>query len=165
MNDDALRIIITGGTFDKHYDELKGELTFKDTHLPEIVKKARIVSPVEFEIVHLIDSLNMTDDHRELILSACARSAESRIVITHGTDRMAETARFLGLRITGKTIVLTGAMIPYQINGSDALFNLGSACMAARLLGPGVYIAMNGRTFPWDNVQKDFSRGVFRPVD
>lgn len=165
MNDDPVRIIITGGTFDKHYDELKGELTFKDTHLPGIIQKARIVSPVEFEIVHLIDSLVMTEAHREMIRSACEASPEKKIVITHGTDRMAETARFLGPLGINKTIVLTGAMIPYQVIGSDALFNLGSAFMAARLLQPGVYVAMNGRIFPWQDVRKDYERGVFRPAE
>lgn len=165
MNDDPVRIIITGGTFDKHYDELRGELTFKDTHLPEIIDRARIVSPVAFEIVQLIDSLHMTDEHREWVRDACERSPERRIVITHGTDRMAQTARYLGPLGINKTIVLTGAMIPYQVFGSDALFNLGSAFMAARLLQPGVYVAMNGRTFQWQDVRKDYDKGVFRPMD
>ncbi len=165
MNDDPVRIIITGGTFDKHYDELRGELTFKDSHLPEIIAKARIVSPVELEIVQLIDSLHMTDAHRELVREACERAPERRIVITHGTDRMAETARFLGPLGINKTIVLTGAMVPYQVFGSDAPFNLGSAFMASRLLPPGVYVAMNGRTFPWQDVKKDYGRGVFRPEE
>lgn len=161
MNDDPIRLIITGGTFDKHYDELKGELTFKDSHLPEIIKQVRITGRVEFQIVHLIDSLNMTDTHRELVLDACRKSPETRIVITHGTDRMPETARYLGPSVLDRTVVLTGAMVPHKISGSDALFNLGSAFMAARLLPPGVYVAMNGRAFRWDDVRKDFSRGVF----
>ncbi len=165
MNDDAIRLIITGGTFDKHYDELKGELTFKDSHIPEIIRQARIITPVAFEILQLIDSLQMTEDHRLIIKGACENSPEKRIVITHGTDRMAETARYLGPLGINKTIVLTGAMIPYQVLGSDALFNLGSAFMAARLLLPGVYVAMNGRTFMWQDVRKDYERGVFRPKD
>ncbi|HPE36218.1 MAG TPA: asparaginase domain-containing protein [Spirochaetales bacterium] len=164
MNDDPIRLIITGGTFDKHYDEIKGELTFRDTHLPDIIKRARITSPVELELVQLIDSLQMTDEHRAAVLEACARAPESRIVITHGTDRMPETAGVLGPAGLDKTIVLTGAMVPFQFTGSDALFNLGSAFMAARLLPPGVYIAMNSRTYAWDNVRKDFERGVFRPL-
>lgn len=165
MNDDALRLIITGGTFDKHYDELKGELTFKDSSLPEIIKQVRIASPVNFELLQLIDSLQMTDEHREHILEACSKAPEHRVVITHGTDRMAETARFLGPAGLNKTIVLTGAMIPFKITGSDALFNLGSAFMAARLLPPGVYIAMNGRSFTWQDVRKDYELGIFRPIE
>lgn len=164
MNDDPVRLIITGGTFDKHYDEIKGELTFKDSHLPDIIKRVRITSPVELEIVQLIDSLQMTDEHRARILDVCRAAPESRIVITHGTDRMPETAKLLGPAALKKTIVLTGAMVPFQFSGSDALFNLGSAFMAARLLPPGVYIAMNGRAYAWDDVRKDFERGVFRPL-
>jgi len=161
MSEKPVRLVITGGTFDKHYDELKGVLTFKDTHLPEILKQVRITAPVELQIVHLIDSLEMTDDHRVLILDACRAAPESRIVMTHGTDRMPETARYLGAAGLDKTIVLTGAMVPFQFGGSDALFNLGSAFMAASLLPPGVYIAMNGRAFAWDAVRKDFEHGVF----
>lgn len=164
MNDDPVRLIITGGTFDKHYDEIKGELTFKDSHLPDIIKRVRITSPVELQIVQLIDSLQMTDEHRARILDVCRAAPESRIVITHGTDRMPETAKLLGPAALDKTIVLTGAMVPFQFSGSDALFNLGSAFMAARLLPPGVYIAMNGRAYAWDDVRKDFERGVFRPL-
>lgn len=163
MNDDPIRLIITGGTFDKHYDEMKGELTFKDSHLPEIIRQARIITPVAIEILQLMDSLQMTGEHRVLIREACEKSPEKRIVITHGTDRMVETARFLGPLGINKTIVLTGAMIPYQVLGSDALFNLGSAFMAARLSPSGVYIAMNGRTFIWNDVCKDYEKGAFRP--
>ncbi len=161
MNDDPIRLIVTGGTFDKHYDEIKGELTFRDSQLPEILKQVRVTDPVRMEIVQLIDSLQMTDEHRERILDRCRAAAERRIVITHGTDRMPETARLLGPEALDKTIVLTGAMVPYKISGSDALFNLGSAFMAVRLLPPGVWVAMNGRAFPWDDVRKDFERGVF----
>jgi L-asparaginase len=165
MNDDPVRLIITGGTFDKQYDELKGELTFKNSHLPGIIAQARIITPVEFEILQLIDSLHMTEEHRVLIREACERSPEKRIVITHGTDRMVETARYLGPLGINKTIVLTGAMIPFSVSGSDALFNLGSAFMASRLMLPGVYIAMNGRTFIWQDVRKDYEKGVFRPLE
>lgn len=165
MNDDPIRIIITGGTFDKKYDEIKGVMTFRDSNLPEIIKKARIFTSVEFELIDLIDSLEMTDEHRALIREACERSPEKRIVITHGTDRMAETARYLGPLGINKTIILTGAMIPYQVYGSDAPFNFGGAFMAARLMQAGVYIAMNGRVFPWQDVRKDYEKGVFRPID
>ena len=165
MKDDEVRLIITGGTFDKHYDEIKGELSFKDTHLPDIIKQVRIGYKVELEIIQLIDSLQMTDDHRAGILEACRRAPEHRIVITHGTDRMPETARVLGPAGLDKTIVLTGAMIPFKVGGSDALFNLGSAFMAATLLPPGVYIAMNGQSFPWNKVRKDFEKGMFRFIE
>ncbi|TFG81423.1 MAG: asparaginase [Spirochaetales bacterium] len=164
MNDDPVRLIITGGTFDKHYDEIKGELTFRDSHLPEIIRQVRITSPVELELIQLIDSLQMTDDHRATILQVCSAASERLIVITHGTDRMPETARYLGKAGLDKVIVLTGAMVPFNFAGSDALFNLGLAFMAARLLPPGVYIAMNGRSYSWDDVRKDFQRGVFRPA-
>lgn len=159
--DTPCRLIITGGTFDKHYDELKGVLTFKDTHLPEIIRQVRLTAKVELQLVQLIDSLEMTDDHRAVILQACRNAPERTIIITHGTDRMPETARYLGAAGLDKTIVLTGAMVPFQFSGSDALFNLGSAFMAARLLPPGVFIAMNGRAFAWDSVRKNFDQGVF----
>jgi L-asparaginase len=165
MNDDPIRIIITGGTFDKKYDEIKGVMTFRDSSLPDIIKKARIFTPVEFELIDLIDSLEMTDEHRALIREACERSQEKRIVITHGTDRMAETARYLGPLGINKTIIITGAMIPYQVYGSDAPFNFGGAFMAARLMQAGVYVAMNGRVFPWQDVRKDYEKGIFRPID
>ncbi|QQO10795.1 asparaginase domain-containing protein [Breznakiella homolactica] len=164
MND-TVRIIITGGTFDKHYDELKGMLTFKDSHLPDIIRQSRITVPVELEINQLIDSLDMGDENRETIVTACERAPESRILITHGTDRMAETARALGQLGLDKTIVLTGAMVPYSVAGSDALFNLGSAFTAVQLLAPGVFIVMNGKVFPWDRVKKNYEQGVFESAD
>lgn len=156
-----VRVIVTGGTFDKAYDEIKGELTFKESHLPEILKLTRVTVPVAVELNQLIDSLQMQDENRRSVLVACQKAAEERIVITHGTDTMAETARLLGPARLPKTIVLTGAMVPYQVQGSDALFNFGTAFAAVQLLPPGVYIVMNGRVFPWDRVRKDRSRGVF----
>jgi L-asparaginase len=156
-----IRVIVTGGTFDKAYDAIKGELTFKESHLPEILKLARVTIPVAIEQNQLIDSLQMQDVNRHSVLEACERAAEERIVITHGTDTMAETARLIGPAGLPKTIVLTGSMVPFQVQGSDALFNFGTAFMAAQLLPPGVYIAMNGRVFPWEGVRKDRSRGVF----
>lgn len=158
----SVRIIITGGTFDKHYDAIKGVLTFKDTHLPEIISQVRITVPVEVEINQLIDSLEMQDENRKRILGSCERSAESRIVITHGTDTMVKTAQCIGRANLLKTIVLTGAMVPYTIAGSDALFNLGCAFSAVQLLPSGVYLAMNGRIFTWDNVMKDTGKGLFK---
>lgn len=157
-----IRLIITGGTFDKHYDELKGELTFRDSHLPDIISHMRVDATVNFQLLQLIDSLSMTDSHREDILAACSNAAENKIIITHGTDRMPETARYLGRHDIQKVIVLTGAMVPYKFTGTDALFNLGSAFVAVNYLPNGVYIAMNGRTFTWESVYKDFEAGMFR---
>ena len=161
---DGVRVIITGGTFDKRYDELKGTLTFKDSHLPDIIKQARITVPVELEINQLIDSLDMKDENRDTIIEACRRSREHKILITHGTDRMAETAKALGALALPKTIVITGAMVPYSVSGSDALFNLGAAFSAVQLLPEGVFISMNGRVFPWDHVRKNFDKGVFEEI-
>jgi L-asparaginase len=159
-----IRVIVTGGTFDKAYDAIKGELTFKESHLPEILNLARVTVPVAIEQNQLIDSLQMQDENRDSVLAACERAVEERIVITHGTDTMAETARLLGPAVLAKTIILTGAMVPYQVQGSDALFNFGTAFMAVQLLPIGVYIAMNGRVFAWDKVRKDRSRGVFEEI-
>ncbi len=157
----ALRIIVTGGTFDKHYDEIRGELTFKDSHLPAILKQARVTAPIVLEINQLIDSLHMQEVNRQHILASCQAAPETHIVVVHGTDTMALTAALLGAAGLGKTIVLTGAMIPYAVMGSDSLFNLGFACAAAQILAPGVFIAMNGQIFPWDRVRKDVAAGVF----
>jgi L-asparaginase len=157
----ALRIIVTGGTFDKRYDAIKGELTFKDTHLPAILEQARVTIPVAIEVNQLIDSLHMTDEHRGRVLEACRAAPEKSLVVIHGTDTMAETAQVVGRAAIAKTVVFTGAMIPYSVQGSDALFNLGFALAMAQALAHGAYIAMNGRVFPWDNVRKDRSGGVF----
>ncbi len=155
------RIIVTGGTFDKHYDAIRGELTFKDSHLPAILQQVRVTAPITLEVNQLIDSLHMTDAHREDVLEACRVVPEEGIVIVHGTDTMQDTARKLGEARLNKTIVLTGAMIPYEVVGSDALFNLGFALAAAQMMPPNVYIAMNGRVFAWDNVRKNKQLGVF----
>lgn len=164
MSNDPIRIVVTGGTFDKHYDEIRGELTFKESHLPEILKLTRVTVPVEIEQDQLIDSLQMQDANRRSILEACSRAKESRIIVTHGTDTMAETARVLGPVGLEKTIVLTGAMIPYKIMGSDALFNFGTAFTAVQLLPRGVWIVMNGRVFQWDKVRKNKALGVFEEI-
>ena len=160
-----MRIIITGGTFDKHYDEIKGRLTFKGTHLPEILKRIRCTAPISLEINQLIDSLEMKDKNRKKILESCRNAKEKNIVITHGTDTMIETAKVLGTADLGKVIVLTGAMIPYAIAQSDAVFNLGCAISAAQLLDPGVYVAMNGQIFCWNNVRKNYNDGVFERIE
>jgi L-asparaginase len=158
---EAIRIIITGGTFDKHYDEIRGILTFKDTHLPEILKYVRCTLPIELELNQLIDSLDMHLANRLKILESCRGAPESRIVVTHGTDTMIETGRILGEAGLGKTVVLTGAMVPYSFTASDAVFNLGCAITAVQLNPPGVYVAMNGRVFPWDRVRKHRETGTF----
>ncbi len=160
----TLRILATGGTFDKHYDERKGELTFAASHLPDIVRRARITSPIEVQLLPLLDSLDMQDQDRLRILEACRVALEPAIVIIHGTDTMRDTAAVLGAAKLNKTIVLTGAMIPYAIDDSDALFNFGFAAGVAQCLPAGVYVAMNGRVFAWDRVQKNRAAGVFEPI-
>ena len=164
----ALRIIITGGTFDKQYDAIRGQLTFKDSHLPDIIERVRCSLPIALESNQMVDSLDMLDENRQRVLAACREADEELIVITHGTDTMAETAAVLGeafsagdAALAGKRIVLTGAMVPYSVSGSDALFNLGCAVMASQLVEAGVYIAMNGRCFPWSRVKKNRALGVF----
>ena len=156
-----IRIFVTGGTFDKQYDEINGRLAFKDSQLPEMLRLGRCKVDVVIRTIMLVDSLDMTDADRELIAQNCLQSPESRIVITHGTDTMVETARVIASRVEGKTVVLTGAMVPYAFGSSDGLFNLGSALSFAQVLPPGVYVAMNGRYFPWDRVSKNRKTGVF----
>jgi L-asparaginase len=160
----AIRIFITGGTFDKEYNELNGELYFKDTHLQELLTLGRSRLPVSIKTLMMIDSLEMTAEHRSSIANECRQCEEDKIVITHGTDTMAETARVLAQQITGKTIVLTGAMIPIKFGSSDGLFNLGSALAFVQSLPHGVYVAMNGRYFNWDNVRKNRQTGSFEEL-
>jgi L-asparaginase len=161
-----LRILVTGGTFDKVYDELTGSLFFRETHLPEMLRLGRSMLDVEIETVFMMDSLELGDAHRGAILAACLRSPEPRLVVTHGTDTLVETAAVLarGLAESGKTVVLTGAMVPFAFGSSDGLFNLGSALSFAQALAPGVYVAMNGRCFAWNRVRKNRARGVFEEV-
>lgn len=160
----AIRILITGGTFDKEYDELNGKLFFNDTHLDEMLRLGRCHLEVSVRTVMMIDSLEMSDADRGVILENCRSAPESQIVITHGTDTMVETAHVLALAISSKTIVLTGAMIPWAFGSSDGLFNLGSALSFVQALPAGVYIAMNGRCFSWDNVRKNRELGVFEAL-
>jgi L-asparaginase len=160
----SVRIFVTGGTFDKEYNELNGQLYFKDSHLPEMLKLGRCLVPVDLRTLMMIDSLEMTDMDRELIVRHCEEADEDKIIITHGTDTMAATARLLAEKVSGKTIVLTGAMIPYKFGSSDGLFNLGSAMAFVQTLTPGVYIAMNGRCFHADNVRKNKETGVFEEI-
>ena len=160
----AIRIFITGGTFDKEYNELTGQLYFKDTHMHELLEKGRSRVPVEIRTLMMIDSLEMTAVDRDLIAHQCNNCEETRIVVTHGTDTMSETAEVLAQQVKNKTIVLTGAMIPIKFGSSDGLFNLGSALAFAQSLPPGIYVAMNGRYFHWDNVRKNRQTGVFEEV-
>jgi L-asparaginase len=160
----AIRIFITGGTFDKEYNELDGKLFFKDTHLPEMLKLGRCKVTVDIRTLMLVDSLEMTDADRQLIVDQCRKCKEERIVITHGTDTMEATANILGKLIADKTIILTGAMVPYKFGSSDGLFNLGSALAFAQTLPFGVYVAMNGRFFTWDNVKKNKKTGEFEEL-
>jgi len=159
-----IRIFVTGGTFDKTYDEIRGVLSFEDTHLSEMLRLGRSQVDVTVRTLMMVDSLEMTDADRQLIVRNCVQSSEERIVITHGTDTMVETARALAAGVPHKTIVITGAMIPYAFGSSDGLFNLGSALSFAQILPPGVYIAMNGQHFAWDKVRKNRETGVFEPL-
>lgn len=156
-----IRIFVTGGTFDKEYNELNGELFFKETHLYEMLKLGRCRLEFDITTLMMVDSLDMTDSDRDIILDNCIRANENKIVITHGTDTMVETARVIAGFVKDKTIVLTGAMIPYKFGSSDGLFNLGSALAFAQTLPHGVYIAMNGKYFSWNNVRKNKKTGVF----
>jgi L-asparaginase len=160
----TLRLIATGGTFDKHYDELNGTLGFAESHLPQVIARTRMTIPVALETLPLLDSLDMQDEDRQRVLASCQAAPEKAIVIIHGTDTMRETAGVLGAASLDKTIVLTGAMIPYEIANSDALFNLGVACGVAQTLPAGVYVAMNGKVFTWDNVTKNRAAGVFQAL-
>jgi L-asparaginase len=160
----AIRIFITGGTFDKEYNEITGQLYFNDTHMHDLLDLGRCRVQVEIRTLMMIDSLEMTDHDRELIAHQCSQCEEDKIVITHGTDTMALTANLLAQKVQGKTIVLTGAMIPIKFGSSDGLFNLGSALAFAQTLPHGVYVAMNGRYFNWDNVRKNKQTGAFEEV-
>jgi L-asparaginase len=157
----SIRILVTGGTFDKEYNEKTGQLYFKDTHLAEMLRLGRCRVDVTIRTVMMVDSLEMTAADRALIVQNCLQSDEDRIVITHGTDTMVDTAAEIARAVSGKTVVLTGAMIPYAFGSSDGLFNLGSALSFAQALSSGVYIAMNGKCFPWDRVRKNRERGEF----
>jgi L-asparaginase len=156
-----VRVFVTGGTFDKEYDELGGKLYFRDTHLPEMLELGRCKVKVDIRTLMMIDSLEMTELDRTIILDNCAKCKEDHIVVTHGTDTMEETARILGEASLKKTIVLTGAIVPFKFGSSDGLFNLGSALAFAQTLPRGVYVAMNGRYFRWDNVHKNKQTGEF----
>ena len=160
----AIKIFLTGGTFDKEYNELDGSLYFKDSHLPEMLTLGRSRVPVDLRTLMMIDSLDMSDSDRETIAQNCIKTAEDKIIITHGTDTMVETARVLAEKVKGKTIVIVGEMVPYNFGSPDGLFNLGSAFAFVQTLPAGVYITMNGRYFKWDNVRKNKKAGEFEEI-
>jgi L-asparaginase len=163
MQENSISLIITGGTIDKDYQATTGELVFSETHLPQLLKQANCTLDITTQVVMLKDSLEMTDTDREQILQACQNQTSNRIVITHGTDTMVDTAVFLqdSTKLQPKTIVLTGAMRPYKLGNSDASFNIASALMAAQLSEPGVFISMNGKLFRADEVNKNRAQGIF----
>ena len=161
----AIRIFVCGGTFDKQYDEINGRLFFKTTHVPEMLRLGRSRVAVHVDTLMMVDSLDMRDEDRDRIARACRECPETRIVITHGTDTMVETAAVLARGVPDKTLVLTGAMIPYAFGSSDGLFNLGSALSFAQVLASGVYVAMNGTAFAWNRVRKNRQSGVFEAAD
>ena len=159
-----IKVFITGGTFDKEYNELTGELFFKETHLHEMLRLGRSNVKLDITTLMMIDSLDMQDEHRKMIAKACADAKQDKIIITHGTDTMAVTAKFLSDTIKEKTIVLTGAMVPYKFGSSDGLFNLGSSLAFVQTLPHGVYVAMNGKYFEGNNVRKNKSTGEFELI-
>ena len=166
--DQSIQVFVTGGTFDKTYDYINGTLDFKETHLPQMLDRSRCKLDIDVKTLMLLDSLELTPEHFETIIKACENSERKRIVITHGTDCMVDTAKKIATEaksIGDKTIILTGAMIPYTFgSSSDGFFNLGSAMAYVRVLEPGVYIAMNGMLFNWDEVKKNISIGVFEQI-
>jgi L-asparaginase len=161
----SVRVFVTGGTFDKEYDELTGKLYFRNTHVDEMLRRGRCGLDVDVETLMMVDSLDKNDAHRRKNVRACRECDEDQIVITHGTDTMVETARAIAEGVDGKTVVLTGAMVPYAFGSSDGLFNLGSALSFVQALPAGVYIAMNGKSFPWDDVRKNREAGVFERLE
>jgi L-asparaginase len=160
-----IQIFVTGGTFDKEYNELNGSLFFKDTHLPEMLEKGRSRLEVSIDTLLMKDSLEFDDTDRQLISFACSSASSDRILITHGTDTMVQTAQYLAAQNLAKTIVLTGAMIPYKFGSSDGMFNLGSALAFLQILEPGVYISMNGKIFATNNVRKNLEKGEFETIN
>lgn len=160
-----IKIFVTGGTFDKEYNELEGTLFFKETHVHEMLKLARSRLKIDIITLMMIDSLDMTDADRKIILEKCKKTKEDKILITHGTDTMIETAKVLASSIKNKTIVLTGAMIPYKFGSSDGLFNLGSSLAFVQTLPQGVYVSMNGKYFRWDNIKKNKQTGMFEEIE
>jgi len=161
----GIRVLVTGGTFDKEYNEITGELFFSHTHLNEMLSLGRCRVPIKVTTVMMVDSLTMSDEDRAAIAQSCVKAKEKRILITHGTDTMTRTAAAIAKTVKDKTIVLTGAMVPYTFGSSDGLFNLGSALAYVQLLGKGVYVVMDGRCFEWNKVRKNPKSGIFEEIE
>lgn len=160
-----IKLLLTGGTIDAKYNELTGGLDYGQTHIGSMLDQARSRLDIDIEELMMVNSLDITDEQRQQILQACAQAEQNRIVITHGTDTIVETAKLLGDNAPdGKTIVLVGAMIPFTFGNSDALFNLGAALAAVQTMTAGVYITMNGKIFDWDKVNKNRQLGEFQAV-
>jgi len=160
-----IQVFVTGGTFDKEYNYISGELYFKDTHLTKMFERGRCTLDINVKTLMMIDSMEMTDEDREIIMHNCKRSRSNRILITHGTDRMVKTAVILQKAKLEKTIVITGAMVPYAFGtSSDGFFNLGSALAFVQSLPHGVYVVMNGRYFKAEEVQKNTKTGYFESI-
>lgn len=161
-----IQVFVTGGTFDKEYNYITGELYFKDTHLLKMFELGRSTLDLNVKTLMMIDSLEMTDKEREDIYENCLETDSKKIIITHGTDTIVQTASYLATRnIENKTIVLTGAMVPIAFGtSSDGFFNLGSALAFVQTLKPGVYISMNGRYYYWNKVRKNRETGYFETI-
>ena len=159
-----IKIFATGGTFDKEFNEINGELFFKETNLYQLLQLGRSQLNVKIETLMMVDSLKMTESEKNYIVDKCKKEKTNRIIITHGTDTMVNTAKLIAKNIKDKTIILTGAMIPIKFGSSDGLFNLGSALSFIQVIEPGVYITMNGRYFKWDNVRKNKKLGIFERI-
>jgi L-asparaginase len=161
---EKIGVLVTGGTFDKDYDLINGNLGFNQTHVSEMFKRGRCTLDIDIQVLMMMDSLEMTEEHRQYITNNCDNSPYNHLIVTHGTDTMVQTATFIAAANLDKTIVLTGAMRPYKLGSSDGFFNLGSAVAFAQTLPSGVYIVMNGRYFNWENVQKNKANGVFEEL-
>jgi len=161
----SIRIFITGGTFDKEYNELNGSLFFRDTHIHNVLNLGRSQVDANVQTLMMVDSLDMTTEEREIIAHNCVYEESDKIIITHGTDTMVETAKVIAQHVKDKTVILTGAMIPYQFGSSDGLFNLGASIAFVQSLPHGVYIAMNGQYFNYKNVRKNKKLGRFETIE
>jgi L-asparaginase len=160
----TIKIIVTGGTFDKEYDIVNGSLSFKETHLHEMLETGRCALDFDIEPVLLKDSLDLTENDKQRIVDKCKKASQEKIIITHGTDTMVATAKIIAKNVSRKTIVLTGALIPIKFPNSDGLFNLGCSLAFVQLLPYGVYICMNGRCYDWNNVRKNRQLGMFEEI-
>lgn len=166
MKNKKIQVFVTGGTFDKEYNFITGELYFQDTHLKDMFEQGRSTLPIDVKTLMMVDSLEMSDSDREIIIHNCKKSKSDKILITHGTDRMVDTAKALAKAKIDKTIVLTGAMIPIAFGtSSDGFFNLGSALAYVQSMPKGVYVVMNGRCFDYDSVKKNRKTGYFETIN